>query len=136
MSYEATYNTIRTRFNTQMVANNPTVKISWPNTNFKIPNGSWVDFSIQDGAAIQNSTGASTNNFRHVGIVMISCYAATGDGDKTAITLADSVAAIFRAWQSGGITFRAPNISVVGQTTAKKFYQIDVICPFQRDTLL
>lgn len=136
MSYEATYNTIRTRFNAQMVSVNPTVKISWPNTQFKVPNTSWVEFGIIDGAAQQVSIGTSTNNFRHSGAVTVGCYAPTGAGDSVALQLADDVCDIFRAWQSGGITFRAPDISVVGQTQTKKFYQVNVTATFQRDSLM
>jgi hypothetical protein len=119
-----------------MVANNPTVKISWPNTQFKVPNTSWVEFGIVDGTATQISTGATTNNFRHAGVVTVACYTPTGAGDLAALQLSDGVCDIFRAWQSGGITFRAPNINVVGQTQTKKFYQVNVSIPFQRDSLL
>lgn len=131
MTYEAQHNAIRTRFNTQWASTTP---IKWANVPFDPPNDdAWVELSVGDAGAIQASMGDPGNNtYRHTGAVTVMIFTPSGQGDKEALELADQAAAVFRAWQSGGILFRpAPFIRRIG--TKDNWFQVNVVCPFQRD---
>lgn len=142
MSYEAQHNALRTRFSTEWADETP---VEWPNgptveppdTDQALdPLPAWVRFVIQDLEAEQASMGDPGNNVhRHEGAVIVMIFTPAGAGDQRALELADRVAAIFRGWQPPltGLRFlRPPFVRRVGQE--QKWYHINVIIPFQRDS--
>ena len=137
MTYEAAHNAIRTRFNTQWGS---TTTVAWPNVNFDPPNNAaWVRFVIQDIDSAQVSYGDPLNNndrYRHIGRVVIQIFTLKGQGDKEARELADTATAIFRKWSdtASGVLFRlAPFVRDVTEDDSK-WFQINVECPFLRDS--
>ena len=71
---------------------------------------------------------------RAAGVIMVQCFAPLGKGTKEALDMADSVATIFRnARLTNGVLCRSPRRDP-GRATGSH-YQVNVIVPFQRDTL-
>lgn len=138
MSYEAQDNAIRTRFSTQWAlgSNHP---VAYPNAELanKPADDVWLRFSVQDGGAAQISMGDPGNNFhRHTGIVTVMIFTPLNQGDAEALQVADEVAAIFRGWQdpTTRVFFRTPPfVRRIGEDG--KWYHVNVLCPFERDTL-
>lgn len=131
MSYQATHNAIRTRFAAQWT----TTPIAYPNVEFTPPAGDtgWVRLTIEDADAFQVSMGAPTNFYRHPGLIIVSVFVPLNRGDKQALEYADSIAAIFRSWQTTGIRACAPTVKRIGPDD--KWYHVNVVVPFERDTL-
>lgn len=135
MSYEAQHNALRNRFNTEWADETP---VEWPNGPvLSVPDEApWVRFVVQDLEAEQASMGDPGNNVhRHEGAAIVMIFTPAGAGDQRALELADRAAAIFRGWQSAGTGLRflrPPFVRRVGQE--QKWYHINVIIPFQRDS--
>jgi len=113
-------------------------QIAWPNRKFDPPTkASWIQVSIQSGDAAQIELGASKVVHRHPGIVLVQVFVPTDWGDKTALDLGDSVAALFRrqrmSYTDGSIVFRSPVVRSIGVDGA--LYQVNVSIPFVRDYL-
>lgn len=113
-------------------------QISWPNVDFMPPSkAAWIAVSIRDGDASQIELGSTKNTHRHPGLVIVQVFVPALWGDKTALDLADSVAALFRRQRAddmdGSIVFRTPTIRVIGREGA--FFQVNVSVPFVRDYL-
>jgi hypothetical protein len=137
MTYEAAHNAIRGRFSTQWGS---TTVVAWPNVAFTPPtDAAWVRFLIQDIDAAQVSYGDPLNNndrYRHIGRVVIQVFTLKGQGDKEARELADTAAGIFRKWSDAGsgVLFRlAPFVRDI-PIDEPKWFQINVECPFLRDS--
>lgn len=139
MSYELAHNAIRTRFVTLWGEITP---IAFDNAKFETPANNnppdWVRLAIADSGAFQRSMGDPGNNvFRHTGIVTTQIFVKAGRGDREALQYADTAAGIFRGWEEPavGLRFRVPpyvrQVGVDGN-----WYQINVLAPFERDTLL
>lgn len=134
MTYEAQHNAIRSRFNAQWGS---TTLVAWPSVNFRPPSdAAWVRFSVEDVDAAQASFGDPTNNIhRYIGNVVIQVFTLKGTGDNQARQLADTASAIFRGWSdaASGVFFRlAPFVRDV--PNEEKWFQLNVVCPFQRDS--
>ena len=137
MTYEAAHNAIRARFNTQWASATP---IAWPNVKFTPhTDEAWVRFLIQDIDSAQVSFGDPLNNndrYRHIGRVLIQIFTLKGQGDKEARELADTATGIFRKWSDAGsgVLFRlAPFVRDI-QNEEAKWFQVNVECPFLRDS--
>ena len=138
MSYEDQDNAIRGRFETQyaMGTNHP---VAFANAKFENkPTASpWMQLWIQDAGANQASFGDPGNNFyRHVGLVTVMIFTPLNQGDAEALQLGDEVTAIFRGWQdpTTRVLFRlAPYVRRVGSDG--KWYQVNALMPFERDSL-
>lgn len=136
MSYESQHNAIRARFAAQWGSTTP---VAWPNVDFTPPdNTAWVRLNVADADTRQASFGDPGNNVhRHTGLVTVMIFTPLGQGDKEALELADQAAAIFRGWQdsSSGVLFRSPPfVRQIG--SEKKWFHLNLLCPFQRDSLL
>jgi len=132
MSYASQNSAIRSRFNTLWGSTTP---VSYPNDEYKpVVGTSWVKLTIAGAEAYPASFGDPGNNvFRHPGMIIISIYCPTDEGDKLALELADQACAVFRNWQSGGITCHlAPYVRLV-ESDDTAWYRLNVICPFRRD---
>jgi len=137
MTYEAAHSALRARFETQWAS---ATDIAWPNVEFTPPDDDdWVRFVISDTGAFQASMGDPGNNIhRHTGVVTIMIFTRLGLGDEAGLEYADLATAIFRGWEDAatGLRFREPPFvrQVPGQ--AHKWYHINVLCPYERDSLL
>jgi hypothetical protein len=119
---------IEQRFNTSWATRTP---IDWDNVDYKPVTGtSWVRFRILGGFGQQMSTGAVPLH-RNTGILDIAIFTKLGIGTDTAKGHADFAMAIFRGWQSGGITCRTPYVTRAGE--ASGWYQLNVTVPFFRN---
>lgn len=133
MSYLDQHNELRSRFSSAWGSTTP---VDWPNVEFDVPtSGSWVRFRILDGASRQTTIGGSTNNHRHLGVLVISVFSELGKGDATSLSLVDTVAGIFRNWKGTNITCRQPAIRNIGPD-GYGWYQTNVEISFIRDQLI
>lgn len=137
MTYEAEGNAIRTRFSVQwdLGSDHPT---AYPNAEFTKPtNSPWLKLIMDGAGARQVSMGDPGNNFhRHTGLLTFMIFTPLNQGDKEALAIADEVAAIFRGWQdpTTRVFFRLPPfVRKVGPEG--KWYHINLLCPFERDSL-
>lgn len=133
MSYATEANAIRSRFNAEWGVTTP---IAWPNVNFTPPSGEpWVRLEILPSGADQITIGASGGRtFRHDGMVTVQVFVPSNEGDGEARTLAEQAAVIFRGVTVGTIRFLAPYTTTGGNDGAG-WYQVNVWCPYTRDTL-
>jgi Bacteriophage related domain of unknown function len=116
-----------------------TTQIEWPNRQFTPPTkANWLRVVIQAGDAAQIEIGGTPRNVhRHPGLVLVQVFSPADWGDKTALDLADQVAALFRRVRvehtDGSIVFRTPTVRVIGVDGA--YFQVNVSVPFVRDHL-
>lgn len=87
----------------------------------------YVAIAIREGQSVQFSLGAS-GTYTSPGIVIISIFTRRSIGTKTARTLADQAAAIFRGDQTTAVRFRVPSGSVVQNNT--DWFQYNITVPF------
>jgi len=118
-----------------------TTQIAWPNRDFTPPQrAAWLAVSIQSGDAAQLELGQSATH-RHPGIATVQVFVPVNWGDKTALDIADEVAALFRRQRVnleddqsrvlGTVVFRSPAVRTIGVDGA--FFQVNVSVPFVRD---
>jgi hypothetical protein len=99
----------------------------------KIP---FVRLFITNGASEQISLGKpGTNRFRHPGVVTAKIYGLKSVGEMAVLELADTFLEIFRNLDLDGICFQSPYVVRVGETE-DGYYQINGLCPFERDSYL
>jgi len=113
-------------------------QIAWPNRDFTPPSkASWIAVTIQAGDSAQIELGADKVVHRHPGLVVIQVFSPANWGDKTALDLADQVAALFRrqrlSYTDGSILFRTPTVREIGVDGS--LFQVNVSIPFVRDYL-
>jgi len=133
MSYAAAHAAIRQRFETEWGS---TTSVQYPNKKFEAPDdASWVRLNIAEATARWASFGDPDNNTeRNLGQVTVQIFVASGEGEGEALELADQARSVFRSWRdaSSGVRFRVPPYArVIG--VDKKWYQINVVAPFQFD---
>lgn len=140
MTYEAAHNAIRTRFNTQITVAQ-SIATAWPNAEFDDRKLStlteWVRFRIDEATAQWASMGDPGNNINRTrGEVSVSVFTEAGTGDERALEIADLITAAFISWEDAATRIRflvPPYVRPVGPDG--KWYQINVIAPFERDDL-
>ena len=134
MTYQTQHNALRTKFLQEWGTTTP---IAWPNAPFQPPTDApWVRFVVADGTSDQKSFGAPGSNvFRYPGVVTIMIFTLLGKGDKDALLLADQACAVFRNWEGSGIRFLQPPYVRQVPGADDKWYHVNVICPFERDSL-
>jgi len=126
-------NIIREQFNTKI-----TVALSastaWDNAVFSPPDPAttWTRFSIQESEASTIEGGGTSHRYRTVGAAVAQIFSPLGIGERAAVTLADSVAGVFRATTIDGILFHTPRIRTLGRLT-DRWWQLNVLCPFTYD---
>ncbi len=133
MGYEASFNAIRSRFQTVVAnAQTPILPTGYDNDEkFVQPEkGPWarVTILIADSDLIELG---QVKTHRHIGILFIQLFDDIGNGDKNLLTLFDVIDPLFRSQLFTGITYRTPTLKRVGQS--EKWYQINVQIPFQFD---
>jgi len=134
MSYAAVHKAIRERFESEWGS---TTEYQLPQVKFDPPeNASWVRLNIKDAAAEWASFGDPGNNAeRNFGQVTMQIFAPSGKGEGVAIELADQAKAVFRSWRdtTSGVRFLVPPYARQIGSGKKKWYQINVVAPFQFD---
>jgi hypothetical protein len=135
MTYEAGNGAILARFNTVWGTTTP---IKWPNASFTPPvNGAWVAINIIDADAFNASFGDPGNNLsRHLGTIAVMIFTPLNTGNQLAYQLADQAAAVFRNWTD--VTTRvkvrvAPFVRPATDQSERKWFQMNMVVPFERD---
>ena len=135
MSYVQEAIDIETLFATEWAAG-PNTPVEFDNSDFTAPTtGPYVTLIILSGSAYQADLGKPTNTYRHNGLIAIQIHGEKDEGSAGARSLYDAIAGIFRTRFVGtGIVTRTPDFDRVGVIGA--YYQINVLVPFHRDTIL
>ena len=132
MTYAVAHAAIRARFETQWAAATP---VQYPNVKFNVPETSWVRLNIEQAGANWAGFGDPGNNpERNFGQVTIQIFTEAGEGEGTALGYSDAARAVFRSWRdaTSGVRFLVPPYArQIGPDG--KWYQINVVAPFQFD---
>jgi hypothetical protein len=132
MSYAAQNLELQARFKAGWGSTTP---VAWPNVSFTPSTAAWVRFTILNGEEARLTFGATLNNFRNTGVVVVSIFSPLNIGTADVMAKADAAAAIFRDWCGATVRCRAATIRDVGPE-GQGWYQVNVTIPFQRDALL
>lgn len=116
MSYEQERKDIETRFKTQWAALGRSESIAFEGVPFdgKAASLPYVALFIRPADADQVSLGPNPV-YRHPGVVIVQCFTPRDKGMKLGMQLADAAASVFRGWRQGGLRFRAPSVTPVGE---------------------
>lgn len=132
MSHEAAHAAIRQRFETIWAGATP---VQYPNVKFEAPETEWARLNVATANAEWAGFGDPGNNpERNFGQVTVQIFIPSGEGEGRGLELADLVKSAFRSWSdnASGVRFLVPpyarQIGVDG-----KWYQINVVAPFQFD---
>jgi len=132
--YEKLFNTLRCKMadEVEAVLNIP---VQYDNAPFTKPTDSgWVRFSIQPESDRQADTGAKKRRFRIVGIAIATIKTQLNQGDLEAISIADSIATVFRGTDFQGVVLKTPVVKPLGRSGGE--WVVEVRCPFQADNFL
>ncbi len=134
MSIELASNAIRTHFAAN-VSVFLSITVAYDNVLFTPePDVEHLTFSIRPAASLQVEAG-NTRRFRNPGIMAIGVFTTLDQGERRAWRIVDQIVKVFRGVTlAGGITFRAPHVTVLGRGEAK--WQVSVACPFYYDDLV
>ena len=135
LSQEAMFNAIRSRFKTLVedVAD-PALPTEYDNAPFQQPeNTQWCRWSIRPASRTQMDVGSSTKRKRTVGVAIAQIFLPLEQGDKAHLVVADAIEAVFKPGAAAGVTYRTPEIVVVGRANDNKWWQVNVTCPFYAD---
>ena len=110
-----------------------TTPISWPNTApLTASNATWVRFNVIPFARTWPTTPAGTKRIMD-GEVVVQVFVPSGSGAGSARTLADSVAAHFSKYSSGGVQCHEPKAPVVVGSDNLGWYQINAVIPWRAE---
>ena len=113
--------------------NQPTPSSSSSGANRNL--GPWSYVAIMYGDTSQRDMGATVARFRRIGVLRFGLHSRIGIGEKTLLTIADSLVDWYRkttlAGSGGNIRFRSPNIVRVGLDG--NWWRLNVDCPFFSD---
>lgn len=125
---------IRTRFNSIWANRTP---VDFPNKKFTQPSppAPWCRFRVTNGDSVRTTIGASTNNYRHLGIIYVQVFIPDDSDVNVGYALAETAADTFRDWGGATVQCRTPNIKEIG-SDGSGYFQINVSIPFRRDELL
>lgn len=133
-SREAMHNTIRSRFAT-LIETGEGVTTRYDNDARDTPtSGQWVLFTILPGASDVGEFGA-THRYRTPGVCVASIFSPLGQGDRSALVLADAIVDAFRTTVDSGVHFRVPSIERLG-VSGGAWYQVNVTIPWYADELV
>ena len=134
MAWDTMFNTIRTRFKTE-VADALSLTTQYDNQSLDNPdNTNWCRLTIVPGETQQKSIGSpDTQRERTVGAMIAQLFAPLSAGDGTILDIANSIRTAFKRVTVSGITFQTPYLVRVGQK--KDSWQINVVCPFYGDDI-
>ena len=135
MSWEVMFNTIRSRFKTQ-IADTLSLETGYDNQDFDPPNNAnWCRLTIIPGDTDQVSIGApASNRERTVGVMIAQLFVPLHVGDGVLLELADSVRAAFKRLTADAVVFQTPKISSK-PARDRSWWRINVACPFYTDDI-
>ena len=132
MTYVVAHASIRARFETQWGG---TTAVQYPNQKFIVPDAPWVRLNIVSAGSDWAGFGDPGNNpERNFGQVTIQIFTESGEGEGAGLALADTARGVFRQWRDAASGVRVlvpPYARQVG--IDGKWYQINVVAPFQFD---
>lgn len=137
--FAAAYNTILTRFKSQMDTLRPDVKVSWPNIDFDpesdfdaSTDDAWARITVQGGEAFQASLGGTGNRrWRQPGLVTVQIFSPMGEGLQTSLDVADDVVVALEGVSTSSVDLHAASVNPIGRDGA--FFQTNVRTPFRFD---
>lgn len=104
-----------------------TTPICWPNTPpLTSLNAAWVRFHVLAG---DEQAYVTSGPVFLAGWCVVSCFAPSGSGDGTVSGHADSIATLFRQYQSETLFCGAPEMATVGDDS-NGWFQINVKIPW------
>ena len=129
MSFELAQQALENRMSALWTA----TPLQYDNTKFVPPvNAPWVRMAILDGDSSQISLGGSNRTVRAVGLLTFQIFSPAASGGRISSRLVDQLTALWRMVTVGGILFRTPSVTRVGDA-GNGWYQVNVSIPFQRD---
>ena len=109
--------------------------MQYPNQKFIVPDAPWVRLNIVQAGSDWAGFGDPGNNpERNFGQVTIQIFTESGEGEGAGLALADTARGVFRQWRDAASGVRVlvpPYARQVG--IDGKWYQINVVAPFQFD---
>ena len=121
-------NAVRGRWGTEVTT---ALSIPTQHDNFDIgpQTATWARLTLQPANSEQLELGApGTRTFRTIGRFVASLFIPLNAGDATALSLADSISASFRAQTVAGVTYLTPTVSAVGRSG--DWWQVNIDIPF------
>jgi hypothetical protein len=94
----------------------------------------YVKLNLLWGESQQADINGENPRFRTVGVIVVQLFAPSGYGTGAPMDFADAVASMFRRLRLGGMLFRSPHVTKVGDT-GDGWYQINVTAPMHFDAI-
>ena len=138
--FYAAFNSILSKFKTEMDSRQPDVPIAWPNMQFDpstdfdaSSHDGWCRIVIMGGEAAQASAGGpGQRRWRHWGQITVQVFTLQDRGAPAAIAIADDVATGLRGVVAEDVVIGAPIVRPIGQEQ-EGWYQVNVEAPFRFD---
>ena len=110
-----------------------TAPIAFPNGKpLVLNNAPWVRFNLIPFAKTWPTTPGGTKRVMD-GEIVVQVFVPSGSGAGSARTLADSVAAHFSKYSSGGVQCHEPKAPVVVGSDNLGWYQINAVIPWRAE---
>lgn len=134
------YSAIRARFEAQvqLPLSLPTVYDNGPDTH---PDDSlWARWTIQVPPGGTRQVQISVPVDRTTGVAIAQVFQPVAQGDKAALDAGVAIANAFRRVTDNGVRFKVPTVRTVGRDggaggAGGKWWQVNVICPFECDEI-
>ena len=137
MSFATSATDIQTAF--RAAWDETTYPVEWPNGPAFTPPatapGLWLRYAhLEGGFGGFQADMADRPRHRYTGLVVIQGFILQGQGEGALRSMLDAASDFFRNARIGDSLFRTPAADTVGKD-AGSYYQINLNCPFQRDTI-
>ncbi|MGD9880457.1 MAG: hypothetical protein AB7F22_10620 [Reyranella sp.] len=123
--------------------------ILWPDEGNELPVEPapfvFIEMTTDRGAFIEIGGGRGSNTFRNRGELLAYVFVPIGEGLARALALAEPVAAAFRSYQGGGVTFDGATVQPLGEgaslvppgltSAAGNYSAAMVVCPLHFDQI-
>lgn len=140
-TYTQATNAIFAAFKSGMDTKRPNVVIAWPNLDFDpqtsfVPSthDGWARVTVRTIDAGQISLGsAGARRFRYSAAFQVEIYTPLGNGQSTALAIAEDIVSILRGITTQGVRIKVPEVLVEGRDDP--FYHVNVITPIEYDEI-
>jgi hypothetical protein len=129
------FQAIGSRFDSLVAkAETPDLITEYDNVKTEHPkDGIWARVNIRPSVTSQTEIGNPVT-FRTLGVMIVQLFAPFDTGDRDLLVLADKIVTVFRRVTADGVTYRTPTVLSIGRN--KEWWQVNVNCPFQADTIV